>query len=156
MFVSNNRALFHLRWKKDLVKHQKFSKYYENDCLQNFLSLFMFLSTAKVLKNSHILGRICFIFLKAILKQTRNFLNTKFQPHWNDRKSSYQVRQVLGLFFHLTALISGSNNVKSPRVTKIVKKNLVWKGVWQVRIKTKFSETISHKIFETSSIFDIK
>ena len=25
--------LFHLRWKKNLVKHQKVLKYYENDCL---------------------------------------------------------------------------------------------------------------------------
>ena len=31
MFVSNNRASFHLRGKENLVKHQKGSKYYEND-----------------------------------------------------------------------------------------------------------------------------
>ena len=32
MFISNNRASFHLWWKENLVKHQKVSKYYENDC----------------------------------------------------------------------------------------------------------------------------
>ena len=32
MFLSNNRASSHLWWKKNLVKHQKVSKYYENDC----------------------------------------------------------------------------------------------------------------------------
>ena len=32
MFISNNRASFHLWWKKNLVKHQRLSKYYENDC----------------------------------------------------------------------------------------------------------------------------
>ena len=32
MFVANNRASFHLWWKKNLVKHQNVSKYYENDC----------------------------------------------------------------------------------------------------------------------------
>ena len=32
MFISNNRALFHLRWKENLVKHQRVSKYYENGC----------------------------------------------------------------------------------------------------------------------------
>ena len=32
MLISNNCALFHLWWKKNLVKHQKVSKYYENDC----------------------------------------------------------------------------------------------------------------------------
>ena len=30
-FISNNRASFHLWWKKNLVKHQRVSKYYEND-----------------------------------------------------------------------------------------------------------------------------
>ena len=32
VFISNNRASFHLWWKENLVKHQKVSKYYENDC----------------------------------------------------------------------------------------------------------------------------
>ena len=34
MFISNNRASFHLWWKEHFVKHQKVSKYYENDCRQ--------------------------------------------------------------------------------------------------------------------------
>ena len=33
MFVSNKRTSFHSRWKENLIKHQKVSKYYENDCL---------------------------------------------------------------------------------------------------------------------------
>ena len=32
MFIANNRASFHLWRKENLVKHQKVSKYYENDC----------------------------------------------------------------------------------------------------------------------------
>ena len=32
MFISNNRASYHLSWKENLVKHQIVSKYYENDC----------------------------------------------------------------------------------------------------------------------------
>ena len=32
MVISNNRGSFHLWWKKNLVKHQKASKYYEKDC----------------------------------------------------------------------------------------------------------------------------
>ena len=55
---------------ENLVKHQKVSKYYENDYLQNVLSLFMFLLTAKFVKNSHIWGGIYFIILKNVLKQT--------------------------------------------------------------------------------------
>ena len=35
MLVSNNRPLFHLWSKKNLVKHRKVSKYYETDCRKN-------------------------------------------------------------------------------------------------------------------------
>ena len=42
----------------------KVPKYYEHDCLQNFILLFIPLLTAFVVKNSHILAGIYFIFLK--------------------------------------------------------------------------------------------
>ena len=32
MFITYNRALFHLWWKENLVKHQKVTKYYAHDC----------------------------------------------------------------------------------------------------------------------------
>ena len=32
MFISNNRPSFYLWGKENLVKHQKVSKYYENNC----------------------------------------------------------------------------------------------------------------------------
>ena len=38
-------------------------KYYVRDCLQNFLSLFVSLLTASVVKNSHMLAGIYFMFL---------------------------------------------------------------------------------------------
>ena len=41
MFMSNIPALFQFQEKKNLVKHQKVSKHFENDCLQNFILLFM-------------------------------------------------------------------------------------------------------------------
>ena len=63
-FISNNRPSFHLWCKENLVKHQKVSKYYENDCLQNFIFPFMSLLTAKFVKSSHIWARIYFIFLR--------------------------------------------------------------------------------------------
>ena len=78
MFISNNRASFHLWCKENLVKHQKVSKYYENDCLQNFILLFMPLLTTPVVNNSHIKARIYFIFLKAVLKQTGKTLIPNF------------------------------------------------------------------------------
>ena len=54
MFISNNRTSFHLLGKENLVKHQRVSKYYENDCLQKFSFVIMSLSTAKFVKNDHI------------------------------------------------------------------------------------------------------
>ena len=53
MLIANNRTSFHLWGKENLVKHQKVSKHYENDCVQNFLLLFISLLTALVVKNSH-------------------------------------------------------------------------------------------------------
>ena len=67
----------------------------------------MFLLTNKFVKNSHMLARIFFIFLKNVLKQTWMSFNTKFQRQWKDRKSSYQVKQILELFCNLIALILG-------------------------------------------------
>ena len=37
MLISNNCTSFLLWWKENLVKHQRVSKHYGNDCLQNFL-----------------------------------------------------------------------------------------------------------------------
>ena len=50
-----------------MVKDQKVSKYYENDCLQNILLLFISLLTALTVK-SHVQAEIYFIFLKNVLK----------------------------------------------------------------------------------------
>ena len=78
-------------------KNKKTSKYYENDRLLNFCSLFMNLSTAEIVKNSHIYTGSDFIFLKISLKQTSKSVITKFQHHLLNRKSSYQVTQILAL-----------------------------------------------------------
>ena len=32
MFITNNHDSFHLWWNENLVKHQKVSKYYDQDC----------------------------------------------------------------------------------------------------------------------------
>ena len=40
MFISNNRASFHLRWKESLVKHRKVSKYYAIEFSSIVLVLF--------------------------------------------------------------------------------------------------------------------
>ena len=111
------------------VKHQKVPLYYFHDCLKNFILLFMSLLTAQVVRNSHVEAKIYFIFSRNILKQTWNSFNTKIQPQQKDRNSSYQVRQILALFYNLVALILGWNYVKGLRVTKIVKQ-IKFERVW--------------------------
>ena len=58
-----------------------------------------------------------------------NCFNPKFQPQSKDRNSSYQVRRILGLFCHLTALILDGNIVNGLRVTKNVKE-IKFEGIW--------------------------
>ena len=55
-FITSNYSSFHLWWKKNLLNYQKVSKYYEHDCLQNFILLFMSLLTVLIVKNAHILA----------------------------------------------------------------------------------------------------
>ena len=47
-----------------MVKNQKVSKYYETDCLQNFVLLFIFLLTIKFVKNSHIWPEFSYLYKK--------------------------------------------------------------------------------------------
>ena len=42
MFITNYRVSFHLLWKENLAKHQKFSTYFENKCLQFFIIIIFF------------------------------------------------------------------------------------------------------------------
>ena len=80
------------------------------------------LLTAPIVKNSHILTEVYFIFLKNVLGQTWKPFHTEFGPQWKDQKRSYQVRQNLELFGKSVALILGWNNVKDHIITEIVKK----------------------------------
>ena len=93
--------------KGNLVKHQKVSKYDGNDCLQNFIFIFLSLLAGIFFKKQSYLARIFFIFLKNVLKQSWNSFYTKFRPQSIDRKSSYEVSQILALFCNLIALILG-------------------------------------------------
>ena len=52
MFTSTDKVF--ISGKKNLLNHQKDSKHYEHDRLQNFLLLFMSLLKALIAKNSRI------------------------------------------------------------------------------------------------------
>ena len=54
ILLLNNRQSFHLWRMGNLVKHRKVSKYYETDCLQNFLLRYMFLIITNFVKDNHI------------------------------------------------------------------------------------------------------
>ena len=55
-FIINKHASFQLRWKENLLNHQKVSNYYEHGCLQNFVLLFMPLLTILIVNNSYFFG----------------------------------------------------------------------------------------------------
>ena len=136
MYHVYKHALFHLWWKQNLIEHQKVSEYYENDCLQNFLLLFIFLVIAKFVKKSHIYARTHFIFLKTVVKQTWNSFNTKCGPQWKDWKSSYQIWQILVIFFNCSNF--SLKQCKGLRATTIVK-DIEFEGVWgKLESKTGF------------------
>ena len=68
----------------------------------------MYLLTALIVKSSHILAGIYFIFQNSnILDQTWKAFITKYRPHWKDEESSHQLSQILVLFCKLVALILG-------------------------------------------------
>ena len=143
MFLSNNLPSFQLWWKQNLVKDRKVSKYYETDYLQNILLLFMFLLTTNFAENNHSYAGIFFIFLKTVLNQTWNDINTKFRRQWKDWKRSYQVSVDFALFCNLIALKLGKSSVKGLTVTKIVKENN-FQWVW--------NELESKKCFQRHSV----
>ena len=66
---ANNYSSFVLRWKVNLLNYQKVSKYYEHDCLEIFLLVFISLLTGLIVESSNTSTRIYFIFLKSILNQ---------------------------------------------------------------------------------------
>ena len=143
--ISNNRPTFHLWWKENLAKLQQVSKYYEKDCLQIFLFLFMSLLPTKFVKNSHIWSKIYFIFLKNVLKQTRNSFNTKFQAQWKACSSSYQLKQILAVFCDLIPLILGQSSVEVLGVTEIVKEIKFEEVLGKLKSKKRFQRILLTK-----------
>ena len=81
----------------------------------------MSLLPTKFVKNSHIWGKIYFIFLKNVLKQTRNSFNTKFQAKLKACSSSYQLKQILAVVCGFIPLVLCQSSVEVFGVTEIVK-----------------------------------
>ena len=87
----------------------------------------MFLLLNKFAQTIHIKFEFSYLY-KTVLRQTSNSFNTKFLPKSKYFKSSFYVRQILGIFCHLLPLTLGENTVKFIRATKNVKAIMI-KGV---------------------------
>ena len=99
-FNSINHPPFYLWWNENLLNHQKVSKYCKHDCLQN-LFFFLSLLTALIVKNSHILGGVYFIFLK--ISPRPNLKGFQYQrSYWKDRERSYQLKINFSTFFQIS------------------------------------------------------
>ena len=73
-------------------------------CAKIFFPHLMSLLTTKFAKNSRILARIYFIFLKKVVKQIWNAFIRKFRQQWKDRQNSFQAKQIFVLLCNLIAL----------------------------------------------------
>ena len=90
-FITHSHASFHLRWKENLLNYQKVAKYYEHDCLQNFIILFISFLTALIVENSLLFAEIFFVFLKK-----RPILNLKgFQNCFQRQPFTKYLREAL-------------------------------------------------------------
>ena len=69
-FITNNQASFHLWWNENLVKHQKFSKYYDDGCSYPW-NLRLFIDGHMILQN-YVL--VCFCADAAVLTCLHTFM----------------------------------------------------------------------------------
>ena len=65
MFITNNHTSFHLLWKENFVKYQKFSRYHAHDCNLLVMTLIDFIQPVPVTEKSIFLQ----FFDKDIIKQ---------------------------------------------------------------------------------------
>ena len=114
---------------------------------KKLFSFFMLLWTPIFVQNSNISATIFFIFLKNLLKQTRNSFDTKFQLQGKDLRGNYQVKENFRNFCQLVIIVLGQNNVKGLKVTKCLKKNYDWRGLEREKIKKKVSRENNSQIF---------
>ena len=101
MFVSNNRASFHLWWKENSVKHQNVWKYYANDCRQKlcaFSRISQYLSRHKkrVLFKTFIMSHINYCPLvwmchsRALNDEINNIHKIALRIVYQEKKSNLQ------------------------------------------------------------------
>ena len=101
MFINNNLASFHLWWKENLVKHQRVSKYYENDCRSHkqYLTIWPPLGKLCYIRNASMRDRIFVMEKSVVAKKQQHFFtlsacinftvtNKKYHVSWKYTKIS--------------------------------------------------------------------
>ena len=112
-----------------MLNHRKALKYYKHNYLQNSLLLFLSLLTALVVKNSHVLAEIYFVFLKNVQTIKLEWLSIS-NLDLSEKIGKAVIK--LGKFYRSFAkfvLMSSYNCAKSVKVTKIIKQ-IKFEGVW--------------------------
>ena len=135
-------------WKEKLLK-QQFSKCYDHGCLQNFLLHFTSLLTVPIVKYSHLLAGIYFIFLK---ERPGPNSNTSQYELWTSVK---RFSDFATLFCNLAALTLDWNCVRL-KSYQSCQMNQVWRGLGQGRSKKPFPEISTDKVFKKNSSFHVK
>ena len=97
MFITNNQDSFQLWGKGNLVKHQKVSNYYDQDCLKNFRLYFMSLIRSPIFENSHFPAEVFFIFLNTRPRsnfkgfQYEIWISVKRSEKWLSNKTNFII-----------------------------------------------------------------
>ena len=100
--------------------------------------LFIFLLRAKLLRNNDILARISLILLKKLLKESWNSFNVKYETQLKERRNSYQVKQILGLFLTFNCSKFTLRKCEKFYSQQNYQRNWVWRSLQGDRIKKSF------------------
>ena len=87
---------------KNLLKFQQVSKYFEPNCLQNFLLLFISLLTVLIVKNGHILAKVFFTILKKRPRPNVKGIQYQFWTSLKRSQKSLSIKTNFGAFLQIT------------------------------------------------------
>ena len=107
--------------KENLIKHQKTSTYFENDCLQNFLLIIISLLAAPVVKKTHIESKIYLAFVKKHSKTNLKVYSYKIPTKVKRLEKQLSSKANFSRFLSLFKSNFRLNCLKGLRITKVVK-----------------------------------
>ena len=131
------------------------------NCLQNFISLFLFWLAAPIVKNlcwylGSNLGWYLLYLSKKCPKTNLKFLQYQILTLVKRSEKQLPSKANFSLFLLLTCSNFRLKLWDRHYSYQNCQKNWVWRGLWRIRSKKLFPETINHKIFEANSSFHVK